>query len=85
MTPQEIVKQVQKLSVRQQREVLQALAESLDAATNNQLSEAEIAEQLFAQGVIREIPADWNASAADFEPLVIKGKPLSETILEDRE
>ena len=81
MTAQEIVRQVQQLPFLQQREVLQALSQT-SAAT--ELSETEIARLLLAQGVIKEIPPDWDWPEEDFEPIVIKGKPLSETILEDR-
>jgi hypothetical protein len=84
MTPQEIINEIQKLSPLQQKEVLDRL--SLNLTEENALSEAEVAERLLAKGVINEIPDGWNESddEDDFEPIVIKGKPLSETVIEDR-
>ncbi len=81
MTPQEIVNQVRKLPIGEQREVVRTLSQSLETV---EPSEADIAEMLLAKGVINQIPDGWNAPDEDFEPVKIKGKPLSETILEDR-
>jgi hypothetical protein len=84
MTPQEIINEIQKLSPLQQKEVLDRL--SLNLTEENALSEAEVAERLLAKGVINEIPDGWDESddEDDFEPIVMKGKPLSETVIEDR-
>lgn len=84
MTPQEIVKQVQKLPRPQQREVLEALSQNVGNQEKKEISEAEVAEILLEQGIISQIPSHWNEPDEDFEPITIKGKPLSETILEDR-
>ncbi len=82
MTPQEIVSHVRKLPLHQQREIVQMLSHDLN---DSEPSESYIAEQLLAQGVISEIPTAWNApDDTDFQPVTIKGKPLSETIIEDR-
>ena len=83
MTPQEIIKQVEMLPPPAQREVLETLARTIKPSAPP--SEAEIAQLLLAQGVISEIPPDWDKpDDDDFEPIEIKGKLLSETILEDR-
>ena len=83
MTPQEIVKQVQMLPPQMQREVLKTLTRTVKP--NEPPTEAEIAEMLLAEGIISEIPEGWNKpDGEDFEPIEIKGKPLSEIILEDR-
>ncbi len=78
MTPQEIIKEIQNLPPMQRKEVLDSIA------NENSINEREIAEQLLSKGVIKEIPEDWNLIDEEFEPLRIKGKPLSETIIEDR-
>ena len=82
MTPQEIIKQVQLLPVQMQREVLQTLSQTLKEV---ELSETEVAQALLANGTISEIPDAWSTPDEDFEPVEIKGKPLSERILEDRD
>jgi len=40
--------------------------------------------QLREQGLIDEIPSSEELEGEDFEPIQIKGKPLSETIIENR-
>lgn len=78
MTPQEIVKEINKLPPMQQKEVIDSFS------PNNFISEAEVAEYFLAKGIIKEIPKDWDKPDSDFEPIEIKGKPLSETVIEDR-
>ena len=44
----------------------------------------EILREMLAEGMISHIPEGISDEEDDFEPIKIKGKPLSETILEDR-
>lgn len=44
----------------------------------------EILQELLAEGMISKIPEGISVAEDTFEPLKIEGKPLSETILEDR-
>jgi predicted DNA-binding antitoxin AbrB/MazE fold protein len=44
----------------------------------------EILQELLAEGMISRIPKGVTDEDDDFEPIKIKGKPLSETLLEDR-
>ncbi len=45
----------------------------------------EILREMLAEGMISHIPEGINEEEdGDFEPIEIKGKPLSETLLEDR-
>lgn len=83
MTPQEIIKQVQGLPPLQQREILRTLTQNLGGTAKSELSEAEVAEVLLAKGIISKIPSHWNDDE-DFEPIAIKGEPLSETIIRER-
>ena len=84
MTTQEIIDQVRKLPLPQQREVIQTLIASSPFIENSARSEADIAAALLAAGAISDIPAAWNAPDEDFEVVEVKGKPLSVTLLEDR-
>lgn len=81
MTPQEIINEIQKLPPTQRKEIVDSVSNNFQ---ENAISEAEVARQLFANGIIREIPENWNEADEEFEPIEIKGKPLSETIIEDR-
>jgi hypothetical protein len=78
MTPQEIIKEIKNLPPIQRKEVLDSIS------NEKYINENEIAEQLLSKGVIKEIPEDWNLIDEDFEAIKIKGKPLSETVIEDR-
>ncbi len=82
MTPQEIIQEIQKLPPFERREILDRI--STDSSNNGLISEEDTAKQLLAKGIINEIPADWDKADEDFEPIEIKGKPLSETLIEDR-
>lgn len=86
MTPQEIIREVQMLPANAQREIVDTLSQTLKKSEKQQPpTEAEIAQMMLESGAISEIPPDWNKpDDDDFEPIEIKGKPLSETILEDR-
>lgn len=53
---------------------------------SNKLSEDEIEKTLLEKGVISEIPMrEFDFDEEMYEPVEIIGKPLSETILEDRD
>ncbi len=82
MMPQEIIKEIYKLPPVQRREVLDYI--STDLSENNSVSEEDAAKHLLAKGIISEIPENWNEADEEFVPIEIKGKPLSETIIEDR-
>lgn len=45
---------------------------------------SEILRELLAEGMISKIPEGITVEEDEFEPISIEGKPLSETILEDR-
>ncbi len=44
----------------------------------------ELLREMLAEGMISRIPEKITDEQDDFEPIKIKGKPISETILEDR-
>ncbi|HEY0460647.1 MAG TPA: antitoxin family protein [Pyrinomonadaceae bacterium] len=44
----------------------------------------ELLREMLAEGLISHIPEGITDAEDDFEPVKIKDKPLSETILEDR-
>jgi len=50
------------------------------------ISEEEVQRILFERGIIGNIPnaSDYTDADDDFEPIEIKGKPLSETVIEER-
>ncbi len=85
MTPQEIIREAQRLPVNARREIIDTLSQTLEKSKKKKpLSESEIAQRLLAKGTIKAIPPNWDKVEEVEEPIEIKGRPLSETILEDR-
>lgn len=86
MTPTEILNEISKLPVPERRNIFERLDDHLhreNAVSPEELREREFERTLLAEGVIRAIPPGWNDDDY-FEPVEINGKPLSETIVEDR-
>jgi predicted DNA-binding antitoxin AbrB/MazE fold protein len=68
-------------------EDLQAEINQWEAASDEdsaKLLSSDILREMLAEGMINRIPEGINEQEDNFEPVKIKGKPLSETILEDR-
>ncbi len=86
MTTQEIIKTVRKLPLGEQEKVYRALEGSLRQPTEKPLDEAEVDKILFERGIIGNIPnnTEYTDEDDDFEPIQVAGKPLSETIIEER-
>ncbi len=86
MTPQEIVNTVRRLPPENQREVLEVLQSEVIGMKKSPISEEEVQRILFERGVNGNIPShvDYTDEDDDFEPIEIKGKPLSETVIEER-
>ncbi|MDQ3652770.1 MAG: hypothetical protein M3458_21350 [Acidobacteriota bacterium] len=84
MTPQEIVNQVRKLSLSQQREVLQTLAHDLNEMPQTaERVPVELLREMLADGFISNLPSAVD-DEDDFEPIEIEGEPLSETVIKER-
>jgi hypothetical protein len=81
MTPQELLNEFYKMPPVEQKEVLDALPESLSEAEAEDL---RVQTALFEAGLLREIKSPRRRRMGDFEAIKIEGKPLSETIIEDR-
>ena len=88
MTVQEIINTVQSLPLNEQEKVLKALQGSLQRKTKLQqtvISEDDIETLLLAKGIISEIPKRVpDDEEENYEPITVKGQPLSEVILENR-
>ena len=81
MTPQELIHEFYKMPPVEQKEVLDTLSEDLSEAEAEDL---RIQKALFEAGLLREIKSPRRRKIGDFEAIKIEGKPLSETIIEDR-
>lgn len=85
MSVNEILTEVPKLSPAERKQLLEALLRSEQVAPTLGVDEphAALHARLLAEGLLRRIPPR-RAAQRDFEPVPIEGKPLSETIIEER-
>ncbi len=87
MSTQELLAEIQKLPLEKQRELLEALKHNVEQPTapRQPVNEDEVERILQAQGIISLPDAtDYTDEEEDFEPIEVEGKPLSETIIEER-
>ena len=87
MTPQEIIREIQKLPPQDQQEIKQSIDALAKAGSVTPMSEEEFLRMMYTRGIIGNIP-DLSKSGEednnDWEPIEIKGKSTSEIIIEDR-
>lgn len=86
MTATEILTEIRHLPLSEKQTVFKVLEIELkpkDNISEEERLEQEVDKLLLEKGLIRSIPNDWNDDD-DFEPIEFTGKPLSETIIEDR-
>lgn len=91
MNVAEVLDEINKLSPTEKQQVINALVNDREAGQTAGIEErrAELHRQLLAEGVIKNIPPRYgqppiSPPPRDFEPVPIEGKPLSETIIEER-
>lgn len=87
MSPQELLAEIQKLPTEEQRRLLETLARSMSGQPEQHpsASEDEAERILQAKGIISvPAPTAYTDEDENFEPEVIEGQPLSETIIEAR-
>ena len=87
MTPQEIIDEIQKLPLQDQKEIKDLIgSDAPNGGSKTAMTEQEFLRMTYANGIIGNIP-DQSAlpdEDDDLEPIEIKGKPTSEIIIEDR-
>ncbi|MFY9226243.1 MAG: hypothetical protein WAQ98_26435 [Blastocatellia bacterium] len=79
---EQVVEQIKRLSLKEQLEIRNLLNEiSLTAEEIDKKLQAE----LLAEGLVSEIkPSHLSLAKQNFKPIEIIGKPISETIIEER-
>lgn len=83
MTPQEIITEIRKLPVEQQREVRESLEQK---EPHPLMTDRDFLEMLHAKGIIGNVPEPdaYTDEDDDFEPIEVAGEPLSEMIIRER-
>ena len=85
ITAQEIISTVQTFPINVQKKIVRTLQKNLEKPKTSNPSEDEIEKLLLAKGLISEIPKrNQDKDEESYEPIEVIGKPLSETILEER-
>jgi len=88
MTPTEVLQEIQKLPIPEQRQILVELTERLERSVPpiQDQREQEFIESLKRKGLINELPTllPNDDSRTQFRRIEVQGKPLSETIIEER-
>ena len=80
MTPQEILNEIYRLPFPEQKQISDCLSEYLSEDS----IELRLQRALFEKGLLREIKTSRRSELGNFKPIKIKGKSLSETIIEER-
>lgn len=89
MTPQEILQQIDRLPLTEQREISDLLSRNLTTNNRNNPDELDVVyrnfqKQLVAEGFLTQIPTGMTDEEDDFEPMEFAGEPISETIIKER-
>ena len=85
MTTTEILDEIYKLPLIERKKIKQNLLEDseLNEQTKPGLSQEEFDQVLFDEGLLVNFPLETD-DGDDFEPIKFTGKPISETIIEER-
>ncbi len=86
MTTTEILNEISRLSISQQKKLKKKLL--ADSESNNSKNHALLQDEfdrlLFSNGFLANFPNELDDEETDFPPVKITGKPISETIIEER-
>lgn len=85
MSVTEIINEVRKLSAQERRQVLEELRQTETPPTDEE-KRAALYQHLISIGMLRAIPSRTAKppELRDFQPIKVEGKPVSETIIEER-
>lgn len=84
MSATEILNEIYRLPLSERKKVKQTLLEESDTDNQNapKVTQNEFDQMLFNDGLLVNFPIE--ADDEDFEPIEFVGKPISETIIEER-
>lgn len=83
MTPAEILSEIHKLPIAEQKALRNKFLSDSEFEENQQITQDEFDRILFEEGFLANLPDETNEDD-DFEPVEFTGKPISETIIEER-
>ena len=85
MTTAEILNEIHRLPINQQKKLKQKILEDsgLNWRTKPQMTQDDFDQILYDDGFLANLPVE-TADDDDFMPVKFTGKPISETIIEER-
>ena len=85
MTPTEILNEIYRLPINQQKKLKKKLLEDSESngVTKPQMTQEVFDQALFVEGFLANLPEGIEEDD-DFMPVEFSGKPISETIIEER-
>lgn len=83
MTSTEILKEIQRLPLAEQKSLKERLLGKSDTE-ESRITQDEFDRILLKDGFLANLPEDNSDVEDDFEPVEFTGKPISETIIEER-
>lgn len=83
MTSTEILKEIYRLPLAEQISLKEKLLKN-SANEEQQITQDEFDRVLFNEGFLANLPVENGDDDDDFEPVEFSGKPISETIIEER-
>lgn len=78
-----ILREIEALSAAERRELLEWLRANAGDAHDEAERERAFQERMLREGVLTRVAGE--GAEGEVEPLVVRGKPASETLVEDRE
>ncbi len=86
MTATEILNEIYKLPMVEQKVLKEKLLQNSESngETKSQMTQDEFDRILMIGGFLVNLPVETGADDDDFEPVEFTGKPVSETIIEER-
>lgn len=83
-TLEKVVEDVKTLTPDEQKQLRGLLDEWLAPPPRPQITEEEFLRLMEEKGIVQPREPGWLAAWSKFDPVPIQGKPLSETVIEDR-
>ena len=87
MNVADVLDEIKKLSASEKQQVIDALLEpETDRPKSDDEKRAELHRRLQAKGMLTRLPTRRGrpVELRDFQPITVEGKPVSETIIEER-
>ena len=84
MTPAEILNEINKLPVADQKALREKLLSNSESDESQQITQDKFDRVLFEEGFLANLPVEIDEEEDDFEPIEFTGKPISATIIEER-